>query len=68
MINDKIPSSKIIQELCKVNGIILLNKDMGDISKLFTSLGIIRSSGNAKYIGKNKDTAQEILKNHFNIE
>ena len=67
-INDKLPSNKIIQDLSKVNGIILLNKDMIDLSKLFVSLGIVRSSGSAKYIAKSKETAQEILKKHFNIE
>jgi len=67
-INDKLPSSKVIQDLCKVNGIILLNKDMTDLSKLFSSLGIIRSAGSAKYIAKSKETAQEILKKHFNID
>ena len=67
-INDKLPSAKVIQDLCKVNGIILLNKDMADLSKLFSSLGIIRSAGSAKYIAKSKETAQEILKKHFNID
>lgn len=67
-INDRLPSNKIIQDLSKVNGIILLNKDMIDLSKLFVSLGIVRSSGSAKYIAKSKETAQEILKKHFNIE
>jgi hypothetical protein len=67
-INDKLPSAKVIQDLCKVNGIILLNKDMTDLSKLFSSLGIIRSAGSAKYIAKSKETSQEILKKHFNID
>jgi hypothetical protein len=47
-INDKLPSIKNLQDICKVNGLNLLNKDMADISKLFNSLGIFRSSGNAK--------------------
>lgn len=67
-INDRIPSIKGIQDLCKVNGILLLNKDMVDLSKLFSSLGIVRSAGSAKYIAKTKETSQEILKKHFNIE
>jgi hypothetical protein len=41
---------------------------MADLSKLFTSLGITRSAGSAKYIAKSKETAQEILKKHFNID
>ena len=67
-INDKLPSLKGIQDLCKVNGVLLLNKDMVDLSKLFSSLGMIRSAGSAKYIAKSKETSQEILKKHFNIE
>jgi hypothetical protein len=67
-INDKLPSVKVIQDLCKVNGIILLNKDMTDLSKLFSSLGITRSAGSVKYIAKSKETSQEILKKHFNID
>jgi hypothetical protein len=67
-INDRLPSAKVIQDLCKVNGVVLLNKDMSDLAKLFSSLGIIRSAGSAKYIAKSKETAQEILKKHFNID
>ena len=67
-INDKLPSGKSIQDLCKMNGIILLQKDISSMFKLFTSLGIIRSSGSSKYFAKSKETAQEILKNHFNID
>ena len=67
-INDKLPSGKIIQDLCKINGILLLNKDMVDLSKLFISLGITRSSGSSKYIAKSKESSQEILKKHFNID
>jgi hypothetical protein len=51
-----------------MNGIILLQKDIANMFKLFTSLGIIRSSGRSKYFAKGKETAQEILKNHFNID
>lgn len=67
-INDRLPSGKTLQDLCKVNGIILLNKDITDLNKLFNSLGIIKTSGSTKYISKSKENAQEILKNHFNIE
>jgi len=67
-INDKLPSGKSIQDLCKMNGIILLQKDIANMFKLFSSLGIIRSSGSSKYFAKGKETAQEILKNHFNID
>jgi hypothetical protein len=67
-INDKLASFKEIQDLCKVNGIILLTKDVSDLSRLFVSLGILKSSGKYKYIIKNKESAQEILKKYFNID
>lgn len=67
-INDKLPSNKTIQDLCKVNGLILLNKDMIEMNKLFTTLGLTKSSGSSKYITKTKDKAQEILKNYFKID
>jgi TolA-binding protein len=67
-VNDKLPSMKTIQELCKVNGVVFLNKDLVSAFKMFTSLGVIRSAGNSKYIAKSKETAIDLLKNHFNIE
>jgi hypothetical protein len=67
-INDRLPSNKTIQELCKVNGLILLNKDMIELSKLFVSLGIVKASGSSKYISKTKDNAQETLRIYFKID
>ena len=67
-INDKLPSMKNIQELCKVNGLIFLNKDLVSAFKMLSSLGIIRTGGSSKYIAKSKDTADELLRNHFGIE
>ena len=67
-INDKLPSNKTIQDLCKVNGLILLNKDMIEINKLFSTLGLTKSSGSSKYIAKTKEKAQEILRNYFKID
>lgn len=67
-VNDKLASMKSIQDICKVNGVILLNKDMVDLFKLFISLGIIKSSGNNKYFAKTKETTKEILKSHFKID
>lgn len=67
-INDKLPSNKTIQELCKVNGLILLNKDLAEINKLFISLGMTKSSGSTKYISKSKQVSQELLRGYFKID
>jgi hypothetical protein len=67
-LNDKLPSGKSIADLAKVNGVILLPKDIADMFKLFASLGILRSGGSNKYLAVSKETAQELLKTHYNIE
>ena len=67
-LNDKVPSTKSIQQLCKLNGIIFLTKDITDMMKLFASLSIVRSSGNVKYFNKSKENSKSSLKEHFNID
>jgi hypothetical protein len=60
-------SSKNILDLCKVNGVNVIQKDVNNMFKLFASLGII-SKGSNKYYLKSKNLAQEVLKKHFNID
>jgi hypothetical protein len=67
-VNDKLASNKNIIEMCKLNDVIVLPKDILDFMKLATNLKIIKSSGSVRYISKQKDVSIEILKNHFNIE
>ena len=66
--NDKLPSMKTIQEICKLNGLQFLNKDLISAFKLFGSLGILKTSGSSKYISKSKETSIEMLRKHFNID
>lgn len=67
-VNDKIPSTKTIIEICKVNGVIVLQKDILNMMKVFSTIGIIRNSGSVKYIAKSRDLSFELLKKHFRIE
>lgn len=67
-INQKLPSNKSISDMCKVNGILILNKDLIEFLKLIASIGIIKSSGSSKYISKPYDIAKEDLMRKFNIE
>ena len=66
--NDKVPSISTIVDLSKLNGVNILARDAGDFVKILSSLSILRTSGNAKYFMKNKETAKEIIKGHFNIK
>jgi hypothetical protein len=66
--NQKLPSNKAIIDMCKVNDMIVLNKDIMDFLKVISNLGIIKVSGSAKYINKQRDLAFDILKNHFGVE
>jgi hypothetical protein len=67
-VNDKLASNKNIIEMCKLNDIIILPKDVLDFLKLASSLKIIKVNGTSRYIAKQKDISVEILKKHFNIE
>ena len=51
-INDKLPSTKNIAELMKLNGTNMLPRDVTDFVKVLSSLSILRTSGGSKYIGK----------------
>jgi len=66
--NEKLPSNKSIIDTCKVNDIIILPKDIKDFMKVLLGLGIIKSSGSARYIIKEREMAKETLRNHFNIK
>jgi hypothetical protein len=66
--NQKLPSNKSIIEMCKVNEIIVMPKDMINFLKTAGSLGIIKVSGSTRYINKQRDLAFETLRKNFNIE
>ena len=67
-INDKLSSTKNIIDLCKLNNILLLQKDINDFLKLMVSLNIIKTSGSSRYVIKQRDISFDTLKKHFNIE
>jgi hypothetical protein len=66
--NQKLLSNKAVIDMCKVNDIIVLPKDLTDFLKVVVSLGIVKASGSVKYISKTREIAQETLRKHFNIE
>jgi hypothetical protein len=66
--NQKLPSNKGIIEMCKINDIIVLPKDMTNFLKSMAGLGIIKISGSARYISKQRELSFESLRKHFNIE
>ena len=66
--NDKLPSNKNIVDMCKLNDLVILQKDINDFMRLMVSLNIIKSSGSSRYISKQRDLAFEMLKSHFNID
>ena len=66
--NQKLPSNKGIIDLCKMNDIIVLPKDMTNFLKTMASLGIIKSSGSIKYISKTREQSFESLSKHYGVE
>jgi hypothetical protein len=67
-INQKYPPIKNIIGMCKANDIIVLPKDINDFTKILIGLGILKATGNVKYIAKTKEMAKDTLKNSYNIE
>jgi hypothetical protein len=65
--NQKLPSNKGIIDMCKLNDIIVLPKDITEFLKIMASMGIIKVSGSTRYINKLRDQSFETLSNHFNI-
>ena len=66
--NQKLPSNKSIIDLCKMNDIIVLPKDVTDFLKTLASIGIIKVSGSARYISKIREQSIEVLTKHFGVE
>lgn len=66
--NQKLPANKGIADMCKVNDIIVMPKDITDFLKVMNNLGIIKTSGSSRYINKQRDLAFEILRKQFNIQ
>jgi hypothetical protein len=66
--NQKLPSNKSIIDMCKVNDIIVMPKDITDFLKVTNCLGVIKTSGSSRYVNKQRDLAFEILRKHFNIQ
>ena len=66
--NQKLPSNKNIADMCKVNDIIVMPKDVTDFLKIMNNLNIIKTSGSTRYVNKQRDLAFEILRKQFNIQ
>jgi hypothetical protein len=66
--NQKLPGNKAIIDMCKVNDIIVLPRDITDFLKVMNGLGIIKTSGSTRYINKQRDLSFESLRKNFNIE
>jgi hypothetical protein len=66
--SQKLPSNKAMIEMCKVNGMIVLPRDMINFLKIINSLDIIKTSGSSRYINKSRDISFDVLKSHFNID
>ena len=66
--NEKLPSSKLLIDMAKVNGMLILPRELTDFFKVINRIGIIKISGSSKYINMNRDLAFEALKKNFGIE
>lgn len=66
--NQKLLNNKQIVEVCKINDIIVLPRDLTDFLKVCEGLNIIKVNSGTRYINKQRDLSFEALKKHFNID
>ncbi len=66
--NQKLPSNKVIADMCRINEIIVMPKDVINFLKVINGLGIIKTSGSTRFINKQRDLSFEILRKNFNIQ
>jgi hypothetical protein len=66
--NQKLPGNKGITDMCKVNDVIVMPRDVTDFLKVMNGLGIIKTSGSSRYVNKQRDLAFEVLRKQFNIQ
>ena len=59
---------KFIQDMCKINNKNFSDKDLISYFRVFTSLGMFKTSGAYRYCLKNKENAKILIKTHYNIE
>ena len=63
--NTKIPNIKDIVDMCELNNITVLQKDITEALRLYVNLGILRISGNNKYYSKTYEEGDIILRKTF---
>jgi hypothetical protein len=66
--NQKLPGNKGIADMCKVNDVIVMPRDVTDFLKVMNGLGIIKTSGSSRYVNKQRDLSFEVLRKQFNIQ
>jgi len=66
--NQKLPGNKGITDMCKVNDVIVMPRDVTDFLKVMNGLGIIKTSGSSRYVNKQRDLSFEVLRKQFNIQ
>jgi len=66
-INYKLPTNRYMIDMCKINEIVILPKDMTNFLKIIESLNIIKTNTNGRHISKQRDISIEILQKSFSI-
>lgn len=67
-VGEKVSSMSNLIDICKTNGVLITNRELSDCLKLFTNLKILKLSGSARYISKDKISADESLRENFKID
>lgn len=64
----KLPTLKNIWDLCKIQDLPMSKSDLSNFMKLMGALNIIQTKGSTKYLIRNKEESDELIKKHFKID
>lgn len=67
MTKAKLPSQKALILQCKMEGLLVIPKDMTEFIKTATLIGIIKSSGSSKFLTMDKEQSVSALMEYFKI-
>lgn len=67
-IGDVLPFKVELMKILKSNNIDLSTKELDDMMKIFTHIGILKPKGNKKAIAVSKEDAFEMVKGHLKVD
>ena len=64
----RLPSSRELWNICRMQDLPIVRSDFDNSLRLFNSLGITETKGSSRFLIKNKEESETILKDYFKVK